>query len=90
MKHSKDCTAGISDIDPTCEACIQQRLDRSRGYIDPKRVSVSDDEFMVTGVDRPQARAAGGVTPLGQCLVEQEWDDYADDMNKLPPWNEGI
>ncbi len=71
MTHSKDCTAGLSDIDPTCEACIQQRLDRSRGY-------------------PPLSQARAGVTPLGQCISDQEWDDYADDMSTLRPWNESI
>ncbi len=106
MRHSKDCTAGLSDIDPTCEACIAQRLERSRGYppfskqgpiliVSPCGCRV--DHGIPTRCNEhalPQARA--GVTPLGQCIAEQyfqddeEWADYVRDMDLLPPWNEGI
>ncbi len=106
MTHSKDCAAGLSDIDPTCEACIQQRLDRSRGYPPLEAGGTCDDcgkplpcprslGTQCAGVPRPKARAAG-VTPLGQCIAEQyfqddeEWADYVRDMDLLPPWNEGI
>ena len=90
MEHSKDCTAGLSDIDPTCEACIKQRLDRSRGY--PSLYRGTDIHKGIQANLEKQARA----TPLGQCIAEQEWPDLEDykrynrDMAKLKPWNEGI
>ena len=29
------------------------------------------------------------VTSLAQCIVDQEWDDYVNDVANVSPWNEG-
>ena len=43
MKHSPNCTAtGSNDIDPQCQACVAQRLERSMGY--PALLSISEQE----------------------------------------------
>ena len=41
-------------------------------------------DAFVEGMERDKKRRAAG------SIAEQEWDDYANDMNRLPVWNEGI